>query len=242
MFVRNPEKNMDVEHITAGTQIAASGADIGIEDILQREDADDLLTITPNGVREDVPIQNLHIGNIRTNSGSGVRFEHLWLENGDVTVSQGKLFVDKLHVLNKATFSNGMMTTDVFGTAPVYDPAVSSAYWNDINKNRPQDHLDEWLSKASSPRWTYLRFYGQSRTQFSNGNLLNLQDHYYVYRERYTQTDWLRMNTDHEPYNFYETYYHPALSYHERYNLLDTSDLLSWHPDQAESSEIDVDA
>lgn len=242
MFVRNPKKTMDVEHITAGTQIAVSGADIGIEDILQREDADGLLTITPNGVSDDVPIKTLHIGNIRTNSGSGVRFAHLWLENGDVNVSQGKFFIDKLHVLNKAQFSNGTMTTDVFGAAPVYDPAISSAYWNDINRNRPQDHLNEWLSDAPSPRWTYLRFYDQGRMQFSNGHLLNLQDHYYVYSEHYTQTDWLRVNTDHEPYYFYEMYYHPALSYHERYNLLDASDFLNWHPQQAEPSEIDVDA
>ena len=116
MFVRNPDKVMDVKHITAGQEIAVAGADIGIDDILQREGAEGLLTITPTGASDDAPIKNLHIGDIRTNEGSGVRFKHLWLENGDVSVSKGQLLLDKLYVLDKARFSNGVMTTNVFGS------------------------------------------------------------------------------------------------------------------------------
>ena len=96
MFVRTPDKVMDVKHITAGQEIAVAGADSGIDDILQREGAEGLLTITPTGASDDAPIKNLHIGDIRTNEGSGVRFKHLWLENGDVSVSKGQLLLDKL--------------------------------------------------------------------------------------------------------------------------------------------------
>lgn len=141
MFVRNPDKVMDVKHITAGQEIAVAGADIGIDDILQREGVEGLLTITPTGASDDAPIKNLHIGDIRTNEGSGVRFKHLWLENGDVSVSKGQLLLDKLYVLDKARFSNGVMTTNVFGTAPVYEEGVTSAYWTRPSTTRRKPSL-----------------------------------------------------------------------------------------------------
>lgn len=227
MFVRNPDKVMDVKHITAGQEIAVAGADIGIDDILQREGADNLLTITPTGASNDAPIQNLHIGNIRTNEGSGIRFKHLWLENGDISVSKGQFLIDKLYVLGKATFSNGVMVTNVFGTAPVYEKGVTSAYWNNTAINDPKEALAAWLNGAPDEhRWMFLRFYGQTDTQYSNGNLLDLVDHYHVYRQRYTETDWMRMMENHDRYDFYRTYYHPALSLHDRFGLVDASNYL----------------
>nr|WP_304082417.1 leukotoxin LktA family filamentous adhesin [Mitsuokella multacida] len=227
MFVRNPDKVMDVKHITAGQEIAVAGADIGIDDILQREGADNLLTITPTGASDDAPIQNLHIGNIRTNEGSGIRFKHLWLENGDISVSKGQFLIDKLYVLGKATFSNGVMVTNVFGTAPVYEDGVTSAYWNNTAINDPKEALAAWLNGAPDEhRWMFLRFYGQTDTQYSNGNLLDLVNHYHVYRQRYTETDWMRMMENHDRYDFYRTYYHPALSLHDRFGLVDASNYL----------------
>ncbi len=227
MFVRNPDKTMDVKHITAGQEIAVAGADIGIDDILQREGADNLLTITPTGASDDAPIQNLHIGNIRTNEGSGIRFKHLWLENGDISVSKGQFLIDKLYVLGKATFSNGVMVTNVFGTAPIYEDGVTSAYWNNTAINDPKEALAAWLNGAlDEHRWMFLRFYGQTDTQYSNGNLLDLVNHYHVYRQRYTETDWMRMMENHDRYDFYRTYYHPALSLHDRFGLVDASNYL----------------
>ena len=227
MFVRNPDKVMDVKHITAGQEIAVAGADIGIDDILQREGADNLLTITPTGASDDAHIQNLHIGNIRTNEGSGIRFKHLWLENGDISVSKGQFLIDKLYVLGKATFSNGVMVTNVFGTAPVYEDGVTSAYWINTAINTPKEALAAWLNGVPDEhRWMFLRFYGQTDTQYSNGNLLDLVNHYHVYRQRYTETDWMRMMENHDRYDFYRTYYHPALSLHDRFGLVDASNYL----------------
>lgn len=227
MFVRNPDKTMDVKYITAGQEIAVAGADIGIDDILQREGADNLLTITPTGASDDAPIQNLHIGNIRTNEGSGIRFKHLWLENGDISVSKGQFLIDKLYVLGKATFSNGVMVTNVFGTAPVYEDGVTSAYWINTAINDPKETLAAWLNGAPDEhRWMFLRFYGQTDTQYSNGNLLDLVNHYHVYRQRYTETDWMRMMENHDRYDFYRTYYHPALSLHDRFGIVDASNYL----------------
>lgn len=240
MFVRNPDKVMDVKHITAGQEIAVAGADIGIDDILQREGAGGLLTITPTGASDDAPIKNLHIGDIRTNEGSGVRFKHLWLENGDVSVSKGQLLLDKLYVLDKARFSNGVMTTNVFGTAPVYEEGVTSAYWNDTAINDPKEALASWLNGAPDEnRWMFLRFYGQVNAQHSNGNLLDLADHYRVNRERYTEADWMRMMKDKDRYDFYRMYYHPALSLHDRFGLVDASDYLG--ASKAKPGVTDVD-
>lgn len=240
MFVRNPDKVMDVKHITAGQEIAVAGADIGIDDILQREGAEGLLTITPTGASDDAPIKNLHIGDIRTNEGSGVRFKHLWLENGDVSVSKGQLLLDKLYVLDKARFSNGVMTTNVFGTAPVYEEGVTSAYWNDTAINDPKEALASWLNGAPDEnRWMFLRFYGQVNAQHSNGNLLDLADHYRVNRERYTEADWMRMMKNKDRYDFYRTYYHPALSLHDRFGLVDASDYLG--ASKAKPGMTDVD-
>lgn len=240
MFVRNPDKVMDVKHITAGQEIAVAGADIGIDDILQREGAEGLLTITPTGASDDAPIKNLHIGDIRTNEGSGVRFKHLWLENGDVSVSKGQLLLDKLYVLDKARFSNGVMTTNVFGTAPVYEEGVTSAYWNDTAINDPKEALASWLNgEPDEKRWMFLHFYGQVNAQHSNGNLLDLADHYRVNRERYTEADWMRMMKDKDRYDFYRTYYHPALSLHDRFGLVDASDYLG--ASKAKPGVTDVD-
>lgn len=240
MFVRNPDKVMDVKHITAGQEIAVAGADIGIDDILQREGAEGLLTITPTGASDDAPIKNLHIGDIRTNEGSGVRFKHLWLENGNVSVSKGQLLLDKLYVLDKARFSNGVMTTNVFGTAPVYEEGVTSAYWNDTAINDPKEALASWLNGAPDEnRWMFLRFYGQVNAQHSNGNLLDLADHYRVNRERYTEADWMRMMKDKDRYDFYRMYYHPALSLHDRFGLVDASDYLG--ASKAKPGVTDVD-
>ena len=240
MFVRTPDKVMDVKHITAGQEIAVAGADIGIDDILQREGAEGLLTITPTGASDDAPIKNLHIGDIRTNEGSGVRFKHLWLENGDVSVSKGQLLLDKLYVLDKARFSNGVMTTNVFGTAPVYEEGVTSAYWNDTAINDPKEALASWLNGAPNEnRWMFLRFYGQVNAQHSNGNLLDLADHYRVNRERYTEADWMRMMKDKDRYDFYRMYYHPALSLHDRFGLVDASDYLG--ASKAKPGVTDVD-
>lgn len=240
MFVRNPDKVMDVKHITAGQEIAVAGADIGVDDILQREGAEGLLTITPTGASDDAPIKNLHIGDIRTNEGSGVRFKHLWLENGDVSVSKGQLLLDKLYVLDKARFSNGVMTTNVFGTAPVYEEGVTSAYWNNTAINDPKEALASWLNGAPDKnRWMFLRFYGQVNAQHSNGNLLDLADHYRVNRERYTEADWMRMMKNKDRYDFYRTYYHPALSLHDRFGLVDASDYLG--ASKAKPGVTDVD-
>ena len=89
-------KQLKVDELIAGTKIIAQGSDIDLNKIQQRLDADGLLTIVPDGAQPDKPIDNLKIGEIITNKG--VRFEHLWLNNGSIKVSEGMFHIDKLVV------------------------------------------------------------------------------------------------------------------------------------------------
>lgn len=238
LFVKTPDKITDVHHIEAAQEIQVSGSDMDLDDITQREDGDGFLVITPNGTDESKPIQTLSIGNIKTNGG--VRFSHLWLNTGDIHVSEGAFYLDKIYVLDKASFSTDSMTTNVFGSAPQYDQTVSSSYWINTDINNPGDNLDAWLhNTADSGNWMYIRFVPQGDVQLSNGHLLHLADHRYVYNQRYSQVDWMNIFTDSDFHNFYDKYYMPELSYHSRYNLLDQED--GYPADAAQDGDIVIE-
>ena len=217
VFVKSEGKDMDVENIEAAQQIAISGSNMDLDSITQREDGDGFLVITPEGTADDQPIDNLVIGDILTNGG--VRFDHLWLNTGNIHVSEGALHLDKVYVQDKATFSTDDMTTNVFGSAPVYDDSVSSSYWVNTSINSPKDDLAAWNSDELNDKWMHIFFSPEGTVQISNGNLLHLADHNYVYNQRYSQVDWMNLFTDEDFYNFYDKYYAPDLSYHERYGL-----------------------
>lgn len=217
VFVKSEGRDMDVENIEAAQQIAISGSNMDLDSITQREDGDGFLVITPEGTADDQPIDNLVIGDILTNGG--VRFDHLWLNTGNIHVSEGALHLDKVYVQDKATFSTDDMTTNVFGSAPVYDDSVSSSYWVNTSINSPKDDLAAWNSDELNDKWMHIFFSPEGTVQISNGNLLHLADHNYAYNQRYSQVDWMNLFTDEDFYNFYDKYYAPDLSYHERYGL-----------------------
>ena len=217
VFVKSEGKDMDVENIEAAQQIAISGSNMDLDSITQREDGDGFLVITPEGTADDQPIDNLVIGDILTNGG--VRFDHLWLNTGNIHVSEGALHLDKVYVQDKATFSTNDMTTNVFGSAPVYDDSVSSSYWVNTSINSPKDDLAAWNSDELNDKWMHIFFLPEGSVQISNGNLLHLADHNYAYNQRYSQVNWMNIFTDEDFYNFYDKYYAPDLSYHERYGL-----------------------
>ena len=236
IFVKSEGKEMDVENIEAAQQIAISGSNMDLDSIKQREDGDGFLVITPEGTADDQPIDNLVIGDILTNGG--VRFDHLWLNTGNIHVSEGALHLDKVYVQDKATFSTDDMTTNVFGSAPVYDDSVSSSYWVNTSINSPKDDLAAWNSDELNDKWMHIFFSPEGTVQISNGNLLHLADHNYAYNQRYSQVDWMNLFTDEDFYNFYDKYYAPDLSYHERYGLTSGS---GHRVENAEEDEVIVE-
>ena len=210
---------LKVGELIAGTKIIAQGSDIDLNKIQQRLDADGLLTIVPDGSQPDKPIDNLKIGEIITNKG--VRFEHLWLNNGSIKVSEGMFHIDKLVVNNVAHFSNKHMKTAVWGAPPQRDGS-DSVYWNNIAVNNPADNLTEWQQKGTNPdKWMYLHFTAQPNVQHSNGALLDLRNYDYVYDQRFTAVDHMLQQLNENKAEEYDINHAPDVVQYFRYDLYD---------------------
>ena len=212
-------KQLKVDELIAGTKIIAQGSDIDLNKIQQRLDADGLLTIVPDGAQPDKPIDNLKIGEIITNKG--VRFEHLWLNNGSIKVSEGMFHIDKLVVNNVAHFSNKHMKTAVWGAPPQRDGS-DSVYWNNIAVNNPADNLTEWQQEGTNPdKWMYLHFTAQLNVQHSNGALLDLRNYDYVYDQRFTAVDHMLQQLNENKAEEYDINHAPDVVQYFRYDLYD---------------------
>ena len=215
--LRTEGKEMDVGEIIAGTQIVLSGSNMDLDQITQREDADGMLVITPDGAEEDKPIDNFTIGNIQTNDNKGIRFDRLWVNNSYIHMNQGQLWFDKLYVEDTAHFSTGDMTAAVYGVPPLRDGS-DSVYWNNTAENRPEDNLDLWQSGTGD--WMYLRF-TDDNIQESNGILLTLDEYDYVYDQRFTAEDHMRWQHGRYLDEDWKQAYGYGLSLHDRYGLID---------------------
>ena len=213
-------KHLKVDNIIAGTKIIAQGSDIDLNKIKQRVGADGLLTIVPDGAQPDKPIDKLNIGEIITNKG--VRFEHLWLNNGSIKVSEGMFHIDKLVVNNVAHFSNKHMKTAVWGVPPQRDGSAS-AYWNNIAVNNPAQNLKEWQQEGGTnpDKWMYLHFTAQPNIQHSNGALLDLRNYDYVYDQRFTAVDHMLQQLNENKAEEYDINHAPDVVQYFRYDLYD---------------------
>ena len=217
MQLRTEGKNMNVENIVAGTQIVLTGSDMTLDQIAQRPDADGMLVITPDNAEADKPIDNFTIGDIKTNSDSGIRFERLWVNNSDIHISEGQLWFDKLYVEDNAHFSNDEMSAAIYGKPPLRDGS-DSVYWINTEKNRPESSLDMWLNGTGD--WMYLRF-TDDHIQESNGILLTLDEYDYVYDQRFTAENHLRWQHGRYLDEDWKQAYGYGLSLHNRYGLID---------------------
>lgn len=212
-------KQLKVDELIAGTKIIAQSSDINIDKIQQRLDADGLLTIVPDSAQPNKPIDNLNIGEIITNKG--VRFDHLWLNNGSINVSEGIFNIDKLVVNNVAHFSNKHMKTAVWGAPPQRDDS-DSIYWNNIAVNNPANNLAEWQQEGIKPyKWMYLHFAEQPNIQYSNGILLYLRNYYYVYNQHYSAVDYMLYQLNENKAEEYDINYAPGVVQYFRYDLYD---------------------
>ena len=217
MQLRTEGKDMNVENIVAGTQIVLTGSDMTLDQIAQRPDADGMLVITPDNAEADKPIDNFTIGDIKTNSDSGIRFDRLWVNNSDIHISEGQLWFDKLYVEDNAHFSNDEMTAAIYGKPPLRDGS-DSVYWINTEENRPESSLDMWLNGTGD--WMYLRF-TDDHIQESNGILLTLDEYDYVYDQRFTAENHLRWQHGRYLDEDWKQAYGYGLSMHNRYGLID---------------------
>lgn len=215
--LRTEDKDMNVGEIIAGTQIVLTGSDMTLDQIAQRPDADGMLVITPDNAEADKPIDNFTIGDIKTNSDSGIRFDRLWVNNSDIHISEGQLWFDKLYVEDNAHFSNDEMSAAIYGKPPLRDGS-DSVYWINTEENRPESSLDMWLNGTGD--WMYLRF-TDDHIQESNGILLTLDEYDYAYDQRFTAENHLRWQHGRYLDEDWKQAYGYGLSLHNRYGLID---------------------
>lgn len=215
--LRTQDREMNVGEIIAGTQIVLTGSDMTLDQISQRPDADGMLVITPDNAEADKPIDNFTIGDIKTNSDSGIRFDRLWVNNSDIHISEGQLWFDKLYVEDNAHFSNDEMTAAIYGKPPLRDGS-DSVYWINTEENRPESSLDMWLNGTGD--WMYLRF-TDDHIQESNGILLTLDEYDYAYDQRFTAENHLRWQHGRYLDEDWKQAYGYGLSLHNRYGLID---------------------
>ena len=233
--LRTQDREMNVGEIIAGTQIVLTGSDMTLDQIAQRPDADGMLVITPDNAEADKPIDNFTIGDIKTNSDSGIRFDRLWVNNSDIHISEGQLWFDKLYVEDNAHFSNDEMTAAIYGKPPLRDGS-DSVYWINTEENRPESSLDMWLNGTGD--WMYLRF-TDDHIQESNGILLTLDEYDYVYDQRFTAENHLRWQHGRYLDEDWKQAYGYGLSLHNRYGLIDYQEFTETN---ASADEVAVEA
>lgn len=238
--LRTEGKQMKVKDIIAGTKIVAKGSNMDLDKIKQRLDADGMLTIVPDGAKDDAPIDNLRIGEISTNTG--VRFEHLWLNTGNIHVSDGKFHIDKLVVNDNAHFSNAHMTTAVWGNPPQSDHS-DSVFWNNTAVNNPKYDLTEWVKAGTdAEKWMFLHFTEIPNIQRSNGALLDLRNYDYVYNQRFTAVDHLNQLLAENKADEYDINFKPEVVQYFRYDLYDLDELEPQLEEHADPAKIVVEA
>lgn len=217
IVTKNPDAEMQVEHMTAASRIELTGSNINLDTIRQREDGDGFLVLDLEASDPAQPITSLIIRDL--GSPVGTRFEQLWLKDGFIHSSSGALHFDKLFVEDLFTAETPYMKTDVWGAPPVLDTSKDTIYWIDTSKNRPSVSLDDWYDSSVDGGWMYLHFDGAAPLQDSNGHLLYGKNGSEVYSRRHSLVEWMNRFQDRDFYDG-ERAAETLLSYHDRYGLI----------------------
>lgn len=231
IVTKNPDAEMQVEHMTAASRIELTGSDINLDTIRQREDGDGFLVLDLEASDPAQPITSLIIRDL--GSPVGTRFEQLWLKDGFIHSSSGALHFDKLFVEDLFTAETPYMKTDVWGAPPVLDPSKDTIYWIDTSKNRPSVSLSDWYEPAVDGGWMYLHFDGAAPLQDSNGHLLYGKNGSEVYSRRHSLVEWMNRFQDRDFYDG-ERAAETLLSYHDRYGLISGGGAAAENADESE--------
>jgi len=235
---KDMDNNLHVNETVAGSQVIVSSNRIGLDDIQQRPGKDNLLLMSVDSADPNEPIDNLTMNFSKVNRG--IEFNQLWLNSGNVDVKEGKFFINKLVVNNKALFTNKGMTTSVYGVAPVHNSSTS-IYWNNVAATNPKLDLTGWHDTNYPGNWMYLFFGKDGRQQISNGALLHLTNYNYVFDQRYTGEDLLSFLLDSKAQNSYRDRFAPDIPYFRRNYLYELNDnIVNSSVKQAPSAEIKI--
>lgn len=224
---------MDIKNTVVGHKLVIGGNKIDLADIKQREGIDNMLDVDITGADKGEASDWLNMNFSTVNQG--VLFDRIWTKNANINVDTGKLYIDKLTILDKAVFKNKDMITSVYGSAPIRD-GNTSIYWYEFAAHNPKTDLNNWLGYgANDAKWMNLYFGLNDREQTSNGVLLHLDPYHYVYNQRFTGEDYLNFLHDGTAVKAYQQAYLPAPRLYERYCLYNLT-----APEETKPSDIAV--
>ncbi|MCH3914204.1 MAG: hypothetical protein LKE29_02745 [Acidaminococcaceae bacterium] len=189
-------------------------------DIKQHPDVADMLDVDLTGADKGEASDWLNMNFSTVNQG--VLFDRIWTKNANINVDTGKLYIDKLTILDRAVFKNKDMITSVYGTPPIRD-GNTSIYWYEFDAHNPKGDLTNWLGYgADDDKWMNLYFGLNDKEQTSNGVLLHLDPYHYVYNQRFTGEDHLNFLHDGNCFGCLSAGLLPAMpQLYERYYLYD---------------------
>jgi hypothetical protein len=211
--------NMDIKNTVVGHKLIISGNKVDMGDIKQREGIENMLDVDITGADKGEASDWLNMNFSTVNQG--VLFDRIWTKNANINVDTGKLYIDKLTILDRAVFKNKGMITSVYGSAPIRD-GNTSIYWYEFDAHNPKGDLTNWLGYgADDNKWMNLYFGLNDKEQTSNGVLLHLDPYHYVYNQRFTGEDHLNFLHDETALDVYQLDYRPMPRLYERYYLYD---------------------
>ena len=212
---------LDIKDITAGSVIHVDATKISLDGVKQRPGNDNMLLIDLLNPDREKPLDDLVVN--FDPSINGIIFDHLWVNNAQINVPTGNLYINKLSVGNKGVFTSNGMTTTVYRGKPIRDGS-DSIYWYDTKAHNPLGNLDGWYDleyTGEGQGWMHLYFGLDGLQQVSNGVLLNLHDYYKVYNQRYTGVDYSLQQLDTKDYLEYRRPFNNSIGYYHRYDLYD---------------------
>ena len=225
LAVENPDKKLSVDTVTAGRLVDITSSKTNIDTIIQRDDHDNMLIISPNSPDPNAPLDYLNINHIITDNG--VIFSQLWVDYIHLHVDAEKFYLPKLRIGKVGYFSTNSTSVTLYGIAPWLND-TNIQLWHDAN-------LDEWTNL----------YFLRPQTIRTDSVYLNGDDWYNVFQERMSGVDMMRMNLMAENSLYYneiqkerETPYYAPFS---RYFVIDDTDWLRSLPPIAADSDILVE-
>ena len=225
LAVENPDKKLSVDTVTAGRLVDITSSKTNIDTIIQRDDHDNMLIISPNSPDPNAPLDYLNINHIITDNG--VIFSQLWADYIHLHVDAEKFYLPKLRIGKFGYFSTNSTSVTLYGIAPWLND-TNIQLWHDAN-------LDEWTNL----------YFLSPQTIRTDSVYLNGDDWYNVFQERMSGIDMMRMNLATENSLYYseieekrETPYYAPFS---RYFVIDDTDWLRSLPPIAADSDILVE-
>ncbi len=144
-------------------------------DTVQADTGSAPLTLTSEGASDDQPVKDFNIRNLNSPTGSVI--QAIWVEDGNIHVSEGDLHISKAYAVDKLHVDNDKVSVALFGATPRRE-GENIVLWNDRRKNQPNDNLDAWYDGAYTARhWTNIDLAQNGHVRARNADVVDYHDY-----------------------------------------------------------------